>query len=847
MERYNIKSVEEKWQDIWHRNKTYSTIIDKKRKKFYCLEMFPYPSGKIHMGHVRNYTIGDVLARYKKLRGFNVLHPMGWDSFGLPAENAARENNLHPKDWTRKNIETMKRQLKLLGLSLDWDREISTCDPEYYKHQQEFFLELFKKNLVYKMDTYVNWDPIEQTVLANEQVIDGKGWRSGATVERKKLSQWFFNIKKFSQNLLDELKKLKNWPEKVKLMQENWIGKSYGCEINFKISNKNKHNKIKIFTTRPDTIFGASFIALSVDHPVAKTFEKNKNFITFKLKCSKIGTTEEALANAEKIGFNTGLSAIHPLNKKNKLPIYIANFVLMDYGTGAIFGCPAHDQRDLDFARKYNLKVLPVVRPKDLESNKFVIGKEAFTEDGILINSNFLNGLSVNKAIEKIIKVITQKKLGKKKITFRLKDWGVSRQRYWGCPIPIVYNSKGKALPVNKKDLPILLPDDVDLTVSGNPLEKHSTWKFTKLSSGEKVTRETDTLDTFVDSSWYFLRFCSPKNRKYGYEISDLKYWMPVDQYIGGVEHAILHLLYSRFFMKALAFNNKKFKYTEPFKSLFTQGMVCHETYKNENNQWLYPDEVERSSEGNFITKKNKRKVVVGPTEAMSKSRKNIIDPEEMINIYGADSIRWFILSDSPPERDVQWSIEGVSAAFKFIQKLWKLNNEILNKKDSVDKTEDIILQKAVNKTVYIITKNLENFQYNVVIANMHEVYNLLYNHVINNKTSNNTLKNEWEKITMLLMPLVPHLASECCEKINKKFYWPEYDQKSLKEKNCIIVIQVDGRKRGILEMPINSQEETIIKKSKKVDNVLKYLESTTIIIKNIYIKNKLINFITKK
>jgi len=847
MERYNIKSVEKKWQDIWDQNKTHSTMIDKKRKKFYCLEMFPYPSGKIHMGHVRNYTIGDVLARYKKLRGFNVLHPMGWDSFGLPAENAARENNLHPKDWTRKNIETMKKQLKLLGLSLDWDREISTCDPEYYKHQQEFFLELFKKNLIYKMDTYVNWDPIEQTVLANEQVIDGKGWRSGAVVERKKLSQWFFNIKKFSQNLLDELKKLNNWPEKVKLMQKNWIGKSYGCEINFKISNKNKHNKIKVFTTRPDTIFGASFIALSVDHPVAKTFEKNKNFITFKLKCSKMGTTEEALANAEKIGFNTGLFAIHPLNKKNKLPIYIANFVLMDYGTGAIFGCPAHDQRDLDFARKYNLKVLPVVKPKDLKSNKFVIEKEAFTEDGILINSNFLNGLSVNKAIEKIIKAIAKKKLGKKKITFRLKDWGVSRQRYWGCPIPIVYNSKGKALPVNKKDLPILLPDDVDLTVSGNPLDKHSTWKFTKLSSGEKVTRETDTLDTFVDSSWYFLRFCSPKNKKYGYEISDLKYWMPVDQYIGGVEHAILHLLYSRFFMKALAFNNKKFKYTEPFKSLFTQGMVCHETYKNENNQWLYPDEVERNSEGNFITKKDKRKVVAGPSEAMSKSRKNIVDPEEMINIYGADSIRWFMLSDSPPERDVQWSIEGVSAAFKFIQKLWKLNNEILDKKDSVDKTEDIILQKAVNKTVYIITKNLENFQYNVVIANMHEIYNLLYNHVINNKTSNKTLKNEWEKITMLLMPLVPHLASECCEKINKKFYWPEYDQKSLKEENCIIVIQVDGRKRGILELPINSQEETIIKKSKKIANVLKYLESTTIIIKNIYIKNKLINFITKK
>ena len=846
MERYNIKNVEEKWQNVWASKKTDAATLDKNKKKFYCLEMFPYPSGKIHMGHIRNYTIGDVLARYKKLQGFNVLHPMGWDSFGLPAENAARENNLHPKDWTKKNIEIMKKQLKLLGLSLDWDREISTCDPKYYQHQQEFFLELFKKNLVYKKDTYVNWDPAEQTVLANEQVIDGKGWRSGIAVERKKLSQWFFNIKKFSQNLLDELKKLKNWPDKVKLMQKNWIGKSYGCEIDFKIDKKNKLRKIKIFTTRPDTIFGASFIALSLDHPATKIFEKNSNFLSFKSECSKIGTTEEALANAEKIGFNTGLFALHPLDKKIKLPIYIANFVLMDYGTGAIFGCPAHDQRDLDFANKYNLKVLPVVKPRNIEATKFVIKSEAYTEDGILFNSSFLNNLTVNQAIEKIIKVITKKKLGKKKITFRLKDWGVSRQRYWGCPIPIVYNKKGDAIPVKKKDLPVLLPDNVDLNTSGNPLEKHPSWKHTKLPSGEKVIRETDTLDTFVDSSWYFVRFCSPKHEEYGYKLSDVKYWMPVDQYIGGVEHAILHLLYSRFFMRALAFNNKKFNYIEPFKSLFTQGMVCHETYKNEQNQWLYPDQVEKNSDGNFITKKDKRKVLVGPSEAMSKSRKNIVDPEEMINAYGADSIRWFMLSDSPPERDVQWSLEGVSAAFKFIQKLWKLNNEILNKKDATSKPKSITLQKAVNKTVYNVTKNLDNFQYNVVIANMHEIYNLFYDHVINNKTSNKTLKNEWEKITMLLMPLIPHLAHECCEKINKKFYWPKYNSKLLKEDNCTIVIQVDGKKRGILEMPINSKEVIIINKSKEIDNVSKYIGNTSII-KNIYIKNKLVNFITKK
>jgi len=846
MERYNIKSVEKKWQDVWQTKKTDYAVLNKNKKKFYCLEMFPYPSGKIHMGHVRNYTIGDVLARYKKLRGFNVLHPMGWDSFGLPAENAARENNLHPKDWTKKNIKTMKKQLKLLGLSLDWDREISTCDPEYYRHQQEFFLELFEKDLVYKKDTYVNWDPVEQSVLANEQVINGKGWRSGAVVERKKLSQWFFDIKKFSQNLLDELRNLKNWPEKVKLMQKNWIGKSYGCEINFALDNKKKSQKIKIFTTRPDTIFGASFIALSVDHPITKNFEKNKKFISFKSECSKMGTTEEALANAEKIGFNTGLFALHPFDKKNKLPIFVANFVLMDYGTGAIFGCPAHDQRDLDFANKYKLKVLPVVKPENIESSKFLIKDTAFTGDGILFNSNFLNNLKVNEAIEKAIKEVTKKKLGQKKITFRLKDWGVSRQRYWGCPIPIVYNSKGKALAVDKKDLPILLPEKVDLNTKGNPLEKHPTWKFTKLSSGEKVTRETDTLDTFVDSSWYFLRFCSPKYKKYGFKIDDLEYWMPVDQYIGGVEHAILHLLYSRFFMRALAYKNKKFKYEEPFESLFTQGMVCHETYKNEDGNWLYPDEIEKKLEGNFVTKKDNKKVLAGPSEAMSKSKKNTVDPEEMIDIYGADSIRWFMLSDSPPERDVQWSTEGVSASFKFIQKLWKLNSEILNKKDSTEKTEDFTLKKAVNKTVYNVTKNLENFQYNVVIANIHEIYNILHQHVMNAKTSNQTLKNEWEKITMLLMPLVPHLAHECCEKINKKFYWPEYDPKLLKEQNSTIVIQVNGRKRGILEIPVNSEEKTIIKKSKEIENVSKYIENTEII-KNIYIKNKLLNFITKK
>ena len=846
MERYNIKNIEKKWQDFWSKNKTSSSTINKNKKKFYCLEMFPYPSGKIHMGHVRNYTIGDVLARYKKLRGFNVLHPMGWDSFGMPAENAARENKLHPKEWTKKNIETMKKQLKLLGLAIDWDREISTCDPDYYTHQQEFFLDLFKKKLVYKKDTYVNWDPVDKTVLANEQVINGKGWRSGAVVERKKLTQWFFNIKKFAQDLLDALEELPAWPEKVKLMQKNWIGKSYGCEINFSVSGEDTHDQIKIFTTRPDTLFGASFIAVSIDHPIAKKFVKSGDFLKFKKECSKMGTTEEALANAEKVGYNTNLFAVHPLNEKIKLPIFVANFVLMDYGTGAIFGCPAHDQRDLDFANKYNLKVVPVVRPKNVKDDEFVIKDKAFTEDGILFNSDFLNDLTVSKAIEKMSDVLLKKKLGEKKITFRLKDWGVSRQRYWGCPIPIVYNAKGEAIPLEKKDLPVLLPDNINFNVVGNPLEKDTKWKHTKLSNGEKVIRETDTLDTFVDSSWYFLRFCSPKSKKYGYEINDINYWMPVDQYIGGVEHAILHLLYSRFFMRALAFDNKKFNYIEPFKSLFTQGMVCHETYKNENNEWLYPDNVKKDSSGNFVTKKEGKKVVVGSSEAMSKSRKNVVDPEEMIKIYGADSIRWFILSDSPPERDIQWSLEGVSAAFKFVQKIWKLNYDILNKKESLSAVEDSILDKDINKTVYKVTKNLENFQYNVVVANIHEIYNIINQHVVNNKTSNKTLKNAWEKTIMLILPLVPHLAHECSQTINSDFYWPSYNENLLQEESCKIVIQVDGKKRGIFEMPINSKEDLVIKKAKEIDNVAKFIQNNQIT-KNIYIKNKLINFITKK
>ena len=547
MDRYNFKIVEQKWQKICKKKKLFSTKIDKSKKKFYCLEMFPYPSGKIHMGHVRNYTIGDVLARFKSLQGYNVLHPMGWDSFGMPAENAARQNNLDPKTWTESNIETMKSQLKKLGLSIDWSREISTCSPDYYKHQQEFFLELYDKGLVYRKENYVNWDPIDQTVLANEQVVDGKGWRSGAIVERKKLNQWFFKISKFSEDLLKGLDSLPNWPNKVKVMQKNWIGKSFGCEVEFKIEGEKPVDNIKCYTTRPDTLFGFSFLALSVDHPLSKFYEQDKSFQNFKKECSKTGTTEESIAAADKLGFKTDLIAINPLDKNKKVPVYFANFVLMDYGLGAVFGCPAHDQRDLDFAKKYNLKVTPVVKP---EKNKdFEIKDEAYTGEGYLYNSKFLDGLKVpNESIDKTIEFLEKNNLGTKKINYRLKDWGISRQRYWGCPIPIAYDEKNQPIKIPKSMLPVELPRVEKLKNTGNPLDVAEKWKYFTLD-GKKYRRETDTLDTFVDSSWYFLRFCSSNNSEYGFTQEEIDYWMPVDQYIGGVEHAILHLLYSRFFI----------------------------------------------------------------------------------------------------------------------------------------------------------------------------------------------------------------------------------------------------------------------------------------------------------
>ena len=843
MNKISVEEIDKKWQIFWSKRKNQFKNTDKK-KKFYCLEMFPYPSGKIHMGHVRNYAIGDVIARYKMMKGFNVLHPMGWDSFGLPAENAARENNLNPRDWTKKNISTMKHQLQLLGLSIDWDLEISTCDEEYYKHQQELFIDFFNKGLVIRKETYVNWDPVEKTVLANEQVIDGRGWRSNALVERKKLYQWFFNISKFSNELLKDLELLKEWPEKVKLMQKNWIGKSLGCEINFKISNEGK--SIKVFTTRPDTIFGATFLAISVDHPMCRNFKNSKDFIEFKKKCSQVGTTEEAIANAEKIGFKTNLMAQHPFIKEKKIPVYVANFILMDYGTGAIFGCPAHDQRDFDFAKKYKLEIIPVVKSENTNEETM---SSAYTGDGTIINSDFLNNLTVPKAKEKIVSKIESKKIGKKRITFRLKDWGVSRQRYWGCPIPMIYLKNGEVVPVDKSELPVKLPKDVDINYKGNPLDSHPTWKKTKYKkTGESATRETDTLDTFVDSSWYFIRFCSPKVRNKPFDEKSFSYWMPVDQYIGGVEHAILHLLYSRFFMRAIKLCNNKVKVKEPFKGLFTQGMVCHETYKDQGGKWLNPDQIQKTKEG-FTSKSDGSKVKVGPSEAMSKSKKNIVDPESMIKIYGADAVRWFILSDSPPDRDVQWSTEGVSAAHKFVQRIWNLNNKILDKKDEKSDLDDEkkFLSKF-NDYLFKISDLIDNFHLNVAIAKIYEITNLLEDS-LTKKLSSKSLLESQIKFVKIMMPFAPHLSCECLSKLEgKNFYekiqWPKGDKSLLKDQEITLVVQVNGKKRGLIVTKKDLSEKDALIEAKKIENIKKNLKDKKIV-KNIFVKNKIINFIT--
>ena len=839
MDNYNPLLIESKWQKFFEEKKIFNT--KKTKKKFYCLEMFPYPSGNIHMGHVRNYTLGDVIANFKRLNNYNVLHPMGWDAFGLPAENAAIQNNLHPKEWTLKNITTMKSQLKRLGLSIDWDKEISTCDENYYKHQQILFLSFFRKGLAYKKESYVNWDPVDNTVLANEQVIDGKGWRSGAVVEKKKLSQWFLNITKYSNQLLSSLETLKGWPEKVKLMQKNWIGKSEGCEIDFDTDCKNL--KIKVFTTRPDTIFGASFIAIAPDHPFTENFKNEKNFKDFKNLALKNLGTESSLSTNEKLGFQTDFFAFHPLTKK-KLPIYVANFILMDYGSGAIFGCPAHDQRDLEFAIKYKLEIIPVVSPE--KSKVINIKNEAYTEDGYAINSYFLDNLTTKESKKNIIEKIKEKKIGNSKIIYRLKDWGISRQRYWGCPIPIMYREDGKIILVPEKDLPVTLPKDVDFSKSGNPLENHPTWKYTTCpETGMKAIRETDTLDTFVDSSWYFLRFCSSQEKTKPFNIDEINYWMPIDQYIGGVEHAILHLLYSRFFTLALQ-DEYKFKFSEPFENLFTQGMVCHPTFKNKAGKWIFPKDVIEKNNSFFLN--SNEEVFKGESQAMSKSKKNIIDPDDIIKIYGSDAVRWFILSDSPPDRDIQWSDNGIQGAFKYIQKIWRTYEKLkIYKKEKEENNNQLI--RNSNILIKEITDCIEKFHINVAVAKLYVFLNNINEEIEKQSLNKEDIENIYKKYLIIISAFIPYIANECWEKMTGKQdmalqEWPKIDNSFLHKENFDIVIQINGKKRAIINATNNEGEENILSKSLAIKNIQVILDKK-IIVKKIFIKNKLLNIVT--
>ncbi len=810
MARYNAKTTEIKWQKAWAEKKAFEANPSHEKPKYYVLEMFPYPSGRIHMGHVRNYTLGDVITRYKRARGFNVLHPMGWDAFGLPAENAAFKSKVHPAKWTYENISAMRAQLKSIGFAFDWSREFATCDPEYYGQQQSLFLDFFEAGLAYRKEAWVNWDPAENTVLANEQVINGCGWRSGVPVIRKKLTHWFFRITDFSEDLLDSLEGLDRWPDKVRLMQENWIGRSKGARVYFPIEGEKK--PLEVFTTRPDTLFGASFCAISIDHPLSEKLARgNDKLQTFIEECRKTGTSAEAIETAEKLGFDTGLKVTLPVGTGKKLPLYIANFVLMDYGTGAIFGCPAHDQRDLDFARKYGLEVPPVVLPEGEDPKTFAIGDEAYVGPGRIYNSEFLDGLDVETALEAVISHLEKNNLGKGETTYRLRDWGISRQRYWGCPIPIVHCRACGAVPVPRDQLPVRLPEDVDFDNPGNPLDHHPSWKHTDCPKcGAKAERETDTLDTFVDSAWYFVRFCSPHAKKPA-DIKNTGYWLPVDQYIGGIEHAILHLLYARFFTRVL----KKLGYVnikEPFGGLFTQGMVNHKTYRDDNGEWVVPVNVKRREDGKLVRADNGLPCTEGRYEKMSKSKMNVVDPTDIIDQYGADAVRWFMLSDSPPERDLLWADAGIEGAWRFTQKVWRLvddNRENLAKTGEENNpkpstTEEAILRLAA-KTAYGVTGDIEAFHFNKAIARLYEFVNglsALSGAVLKTPAFATAIK----VLVKLLGPMIPHLAEELWHGLGNRNLlmeepWPEADKKYLGENKITIAVQVMGKLRDTLEV----------------------------------------------
>lgn len=851
-ERYNPRESEPKWQKVWDDAKSFVTANDDPREPYYVLEMFPYPSGRIHMGHVRNYAMGDVVARYHRARGKNVLHPMGWDAFGLPAENAAIERKTHPGTWTYQNIEAMKAQLKSMGLSIDWTREIATCDPSYYRHQQSMFLDMLAAGLITRKSSKVNWDPVDMTVLANEQVIDGKGWRSGAVVEQRELTQWFFKISDYAEDLLEALDTLTEWPEKVRTMQRNWIGKSEGMRLLFELqaSDKTEATSIEVFTTRPDTIFGASFVGLSPDHPLTTHLAAaNPALAEFVAECHRHGTATETLEKAEKQGFDTGLRVKHPVIEGQTLPVYVANFILMDYGTGAIFGCPAHDQRDLELARKYGLSVIPVVLPPDADPTSFDIGAEAYVDAGHIFNSDFLNGLSIEDAKARIAeyfgaRTVDGKPQGKIEVNYRLRDWGISRQRYWGCPIPVIHCEVCGTVPVPKKDLPVVLPEDVSFDKPGNALDHHPSWKHTHCPQcGGAARRETDTMDTFVDSSWYYTRFTAPDAETP--TIPDVaNRWLPVDQYIGGVEHAILHLLYSRFFTRAMKATGHV-AIDEPFKGLFTQGMVTHETYKSQSGEWVNPTEIVIETSGDVRTArhiKTDAPIAIGSVEKMSKSKKNVVDPDEIVASYGADTARWFMLSDSPPERDVQWTEAGVEGASRFQQRIWRLVHDLIaidqkQSSETVQKNDDseaLALRRVIHRAVHGVAQDIEGLRFNRAVAQIYELSNALVRAAGKGDALTaaqcDALTEGVEKLILLLSPMMPHLAESCWDALGKSGLvadapWPEVDLRLLEDDTVTLPIQINGKRRAEISVPKDLPNGEIEQLVLSLDDVVRILE----------------------
>ncbi len=856
-ERYNPRAAEPHWQQVWNKSQSFELTDDDPRERYYVLEMFPYPSGRLHAGHVRNYAMGDVVARYQRNLGKAVLHPMGWDAFGLPAENAAIKTGSHPKKVTYDNIAVMRDQLKSMGLSLDWSREFATCDPEYYEQQQRLFLHFLEAGLIVRKKSKVNWDPIDMTVLANEQVIEGRGWRSGAIVEQRELIQWFFRITDYAEELLEDIDTLTQWPEKVRIMQRNWIGKSEGMLIRWQVEEDTTGKKskdqgapteVEVYTTRPDTLFGASFIAVAADHPLAGfAARKNPELSAFIKECRLVGTSAATLETLDKKGFETGIHVKHPFDPERKLPVYVANFVLMDYGTGAIFGCPSADQRDLDFARAYGLEVTPVVMPADAEAETFSINEQAYNGDGVLINSSFLNGMAPREAFEEVaarleVAEIGGRPQGERQTNFRLRDWGISRQRYWGCPVPIIHCDNCGQVPVPDEELPVRLPEDVDLTKTGNALEHHPTWKYVSCPScGIDARRETDTMDTFVDSSWYFARFTSPRASTPTIPaIADN--WLPVDQYIGGVEHAILHLLYSRFFTRAM----KKTGYLslkEPFKGLFTQGMVTHETYQNQAGNWLSPDQVSISTvdgKRQATELSSGKPAIIGAIEKMSKSKLNGIDPEDILKSHGADAVRWFVLSDSPPERDVQWSEAGIDSASRFVQRLWKLINQSVNQcacspeivGDSDSATNEFL--KLVHATTRDVGEEINGLRFNRAIAHIYQLTNGLgrYLPLVQSAPSGSrigALRTGIEHLIILFSPFMPHLAEASWAVLGKKGLvcdasWPTVDQSLLVEETIVLPVQVNGKRRGEIEIPIDAPNTLIETKALSLDAVNRIL-----------------------